>query len=61
MKKTKVIIALLYLFVTLAISFWLQYQVLKRVEATELMMFLFWVNVPVAAAATFILKVLEDK
>jgi hypothetical protein len=38
--------ALVSIFVVGPIWWWLLYQILKRVEASELMWFLFWVYVP---------------
>ncbi|MBX3321226.1 MAG: hypothetical protein KF890_15220 [Nitrospira sp.] len=46
--------------VSLPIWFYLTYQVLDRVEATELMWFLFWVYVPVTIF-TAILAVITDE
>lgn len=40
------VIAIIAAVMVLPISLWLQYQVLKRVDASELMWFLYWVNVP---------------
>lgn len=51
MNKARVISALLSLFVSLPIWFWLIYQILLRVDASELMFFLFWVYVPVTVFA----------
>lgn len=44
----KVIQALLATLVSMPIWFYLLYQILVRVDASELMMFLFWVYVPVS-------------
>lgn len=57
----KAVAAIVVLGVQLPISLWLQYQVLKRVEATELMMFLFWANVPIIIVTSLIAKLIEDK
>ena len=46
MNALKIVYILIAVFITLPISLWLQYQVLSRVQATELMMFLFWIYVP---------------
>jgi hypothetical protein len=45
-KALKVVGGLLAVFLSLPITFYLWYSVLKRVDASELMWFLFWVNVP---------------
>lgn len=47
MKIAKAITGMLGLFVSVPIWYYLLYQVLVRVQATELMFFLFWVYVPV--------------
>jgi len=44
MKRAASILGLL---VVAPIWYWLIYQILVRVDATELMFFLFWVHVPV--------------
>lgn len=53
-------LGILLVFVTLPISFYLQYQILKRVEATELMWFLFWINVPVHLLIASLTRLLES-
>lgn len=45
---------LIAIFVTVPIWFYLLYQILERVQATELMFFLFWIYVP----ATILLHVI---
>lgn len=60
MKTTKIIAAIVTIFITLPISLWLQYQVLQRVNASELMMFLFWVYVPLIILSWVILKLVDD-
>ncbi len=59
MKALVVIVAVLMLVVCLPIQFYLQFQILKRVDATELMWFLFWVNVPVFILGSVISKIVE--
>ena len=59
MKALSVFLALLVVFVTVPIAFYLQYQILKRVDATELMWFLFWVNVPITLLFHVVQKVAE--
>lgn len=46
--------ALLSLCVSLPIWFYLLYQILQRVHASELMMFLFWVYAPVSVVTSAI-------
>jgi hypothetical protein len=48
------------LLVTLPIWYYLMYQILIRVNATELMMFLFWVYVPVGIAVQVVTKLYEQ-
>jgi hypothetical protein len=60
MKKAKLIAALLALFVTLPIWFYLMHWVLKASNAGELQMFLFWVYVPVTIAVTALAKLAEE-
>lgn len=54
MKAATVISVLLRLLITMPIWYYLLYKVLQLVEATELMWFLFWVYMPVAAIAAVI-------
>ena len=60
MKKLKATRALLAVFVGLPIWFYLIYQILERVHASELMWFLFWVYLPVNIILVFIGKLIED-
>lgn len=59
MKILVVIVAVLVLVVSLPIGLYLQYQILVRVNATELMWFLFWVNVPVFILGSIVTKIAE--
>lgn len=52
-------LALIALFVTQPIWYYLLYQVLVRVEASDLMWFLYWVYVPVQILASMIAKFFE--
>jgi hypothetical protein len=58
MKKAQVLSAILGLLVCLPIWFYLLYQVMVRVNASELMWFLFWIYVPASAIVQFIAKYL---
>jgi len=60
MNKNKIVGALLSVFFTMPIWFYLLYQILIRVEATELMFFLYWVYVPICFLAVILLKLAED-
>ena len=61
MKALKIIMGLLAVFVSVPIGFYLQYQILKRVDASELMWFLFWVNMPFLILLQIFSKIAEDK
>lgn len=52
-------IGILQLFVVLPIWYYLLYQILVRVNATELMFFLYWIYVPVALLAATVTKMIE--
>lgn len=54
MKKLKIVRALLGVLVGLPIWLYLLYQILERVQASELMWFLFWAYMPVSIIVTFI-------
>lgn len=56
----KILHALLVLCVTMPIWYYLVYQILVRVDASELMWFLFWVYVPAGLIAGVISKLTED-
>jgi hypothetical protein len=60
MKASKVITAILWLFVVTPIWYYLFYKILQAVNASELMWFLFWVYVPAAIVCGIIAK-LSDK
>jgi ABC-type dipeptide/oligopeptide/nickel transport system permease component len=55
----KIISGIVAVCLALPIGLWLQYQVLKRVDASELMFFLFWVHVPVLIFIQIMTKLLE--
>lgn len=57
----KIFVALCTLFLYVPIWYYLIYQILIRVEASELMWFLFWVYLPVGIFCTVMNKVLESK
>jgi hypothetical protein len=59
--KNELIIGLLSCCITTPIWYFLLYQILKRVNATELMFFLFWVYVPASILATIITNIFEGK
>ena len=57
--RYKIISGILTLVITMPIWFYLLYNILKLVNATELMMFLFWVYVPVQILILIIAKIGE--
>lgn len=57
--KIKIISTILFMCCTMPIWFYLQYQILRRVDASELMMFLFWVYVPTAVLGAIVTRILE--
>jgi hypothetical protein len=59
MKAAKVIFMLVGSFIVMPIWFYLFYQVLVRVHATELMFFLFWVYVPLTIFVSILSKIIE--
>ena len=58
MKKIGIILTLS---LAAPIWYWLLYQILARVNASELMWFLYWVYVPVAFLAGGLIKAAEEK
>jgi len=60
MEKLRIVNGLMALFVTLPIWFYLLYQLLSAVGASELSWFLYWIYVPVTMLVTFIAKLLTD-
>lgn len=61
MKTMKIIVGLFAIFLMLPITFYLQYKVFSIIGATELMWFLFWVNLPLAILMQIVSKLLESK
>lgn len=59
MKARAITIAVLVLLIQMPIWFWLMYQILVRVNASELMWFLYWVYVPTLFLAGFLGKLNE--
>ncbi|MEI7636372.1 MAG: hypothetical protein WCJ37_03650 [Syntrophus sp. (in: bacteria)] len=60
MKKARIIAIILGLLVETPIWYYLVYQVLVRVNATELMFFLFWIYVPVSLTIYVIQKIAAE-
>jgi hypothetical protein len=59
MKVIAFICSLLVLLISVPIGLYLQYHILKRVDASELMWFLFWVQVPITLFAQLAFKMME--
>lgn len=59
MKALNTVVGLLVLFVVTPIWYYLVYHILKRVNASELMWFLYWIYVPVGIFAHLLGKVTE--
>lgn len=57
----KMVVAVITTFIYLPIWYYLVYSILVRVDASELMWFLFWVYLPVGIFCAIMNKVLEDK
>jgi hypothetical protein len=57
MKKAS---ALLLVFVTTPIWYYLLYSILVAINATDLQFFLFWVYVPVSLLVSYVIKVMEE-
>ena len=55
----KIALALMTVFITIPIWFYLLYQILVRVQASELMFFLFWIYVPVMLFTQIISQVIS--
>ena len=60
MKRTNVIAALLYCITCLPIWFYLLYQILVRINASELMFFLFWIYLPLSLVLFVIIKLTDQ-
>lgn len=58
--KLCIISGLIALFITLPLWLYLFYSVLKAVNATELMWFLYWVYAPVSLFAGVLAKIVGD-
>ena len=61
MNQISLVSSLASLFVVLPIWYYLLYQILVRVNASELMFFLFWVYVPVGLFVHAVTKMEENK
>lgn len=56
MKKAQLVAAVLGVLICMPIWFYLIYQILVRIEASELMWFLFWIYVPASALVNIIAR-----
>lgn len=57
----KKISSILGLFIVAPIWYYLLYSILQRVDASELMWFLYWAYIPVALLVGIINKIVEQK
>ena len=60
MSKLKILNGLLAVFVALPIWFYILYQILVAINASELTWFLYWAYVPVSAFIGFVSKLLAE-
>ena len=58
--KLKLIFSILYVLIVMPIWFYLLYQILVRVGASELMWFLFWIYLPIAILVMILGKIIES-
>ena len=61
MKALKVIMSLLAVIISMPISLYLTYYMLTAVNASELVWFLYWVNIPVMVLFQVVIKLAEGK
>lgn len=57
----KVVSGLITLFIVMPIWYYLLYQILVRVQASELMWFLYWIYLPIGLFANGIQRILESE
>lgn len=57
MSKANTLAGIISAFLVLPIWFYLIYQILQRVQASELMWFLFWIYVPATALSRVLIEV----
>jgi len=60
MSIARKVTAVLGVFVYLPIWLYLMYQIMLKVQATELMWFLFWIYVPVTILVNMLVKLTEE-
>jgi len=60
LNKAKVISGLIGLVVTLPIWFYILHYILVQINASELVMFLFWVYLPVTFILSVVVRVIDD-
>ncbi len=61
MKSLKIITYTFSLAVTLPIRIYLFYMILKMINTTELMWFLFWVYVPFTVLISILMKIVDEE
>jgi len=58
--KLKIVRAIIILFVTMPIWFYLLYSILTKIEASDLQLFLFWVYIPFSCFIFIINRIIKD-
>lgn len=61
MKSIKIAAVFLYCVIVMPIWYYLVYKILQRVDASELMWFLFWIYIPVSFIAIFVIRLSDEK
>lgn len=61
MKAWKIVSGLVAMFVVMPIWYYLLYQILVRVQASELMWFLYWIYFPVGIFMGVLTKIIETQ
>ena len=58
--KIGCVLGILVIFIQMPIWYYLMYSILKSVEATQLMWFLFWVYLPLSLGLSILAKFVEN-
>jgi len=57
----KVVIAILGVFITMPIWYYLMFKILQSINASELMWFLFWIYIPVGLFIQIVRAILDNE
>ena len=60
MPKVKIVASLIIIFITAPIWFYVLYQVLQAINASELVWFLYWIYLPFSLFASVVMKIFEE-